>query len=164
MSRVQLPAPWLLLAAVVTLVTALVWLGGIVLLRSPYAHMTLFARAPLAAGFSGRVEYFSRTGASLNQPLLAFRVELEAELRRRLATPSDAGLHQVLSRLRASGANGAIEQEARQWFATIDEMALQEERAHVPVQVSIEQFHALVRSGERILAAVMRQEPVDVTR
>jgi hypothetical protein len=158
MSKVVLPPGLVAFLAVAVCGFVFLWVASLTRLRSPYAGMSLFARAPTMAGFAGRVAYFRAHPQDLTQPLIAFKIELEAELRHRLSLPAHIASHELAAALGRQGAASDLTARASRLFAELEEIAQQEERGTAGPVIDAQRFRDAVRSGERILADVARQE------
>lgn len=158
LAQVRLPSALVILVALALIVFAFLFAASHVPLASPYAKADLFTRAPIIAGFSGRIAFFRRHGDNLLQPLIAFKIELEAELLHRLKAREELALRDVVAAIEARGGSLALCQQTRALLVELDDVVTQHERSTDQVSVSARRFHDLVSRGERILADVSRLE------
>lgn len=158
LSSVELPPPVIAFAGWMICGFAFVLAASQAHLRSPYARMSLFARSPTIAGFAGRVAYFRQHRKNLLQPLMAFKIEFEAELLHRLGAGRRLLLGDVVEELGRRGASEEQIARVRGLLIDLDRIAAQEERGRDPPVVSAGAFRDMVASGERILAAIARRE------
>ncbi len=158
MSKVVLPPGLVAFLALAVCAFVLLWVAGLTRLKSPYAGMSLFARAPTIAGFAGRVDYFRSQPQDLTQPMIAFKIELEAELRRNLSLPPHAASHELIAALGRSGAAPDLVARLTRLLTELEDVAQQDERGASTPAIDAQRFRDAVRSGERILADVARQE------
>lgn len=158
LSEVALPARLVQLGGWLMAAVGLLLVASQVQRTSPYARMGLFARAPTLAGFAGRVAYFRLHSRNLTHPLLAFKVEFEAELLHLLGRGSERVLRDVVGDMEKHGADAELVSRARDLIRTLDEVAEQDERGVDPPMIPATRFQALVRDGERILADLARLE------
>jgi len=154
---VELPPPVVAFAGWMVCAFAFLLAGSQVHLKSPYARSALFARSPTIAGFAGRIAYFRRNQRNLTQPLMAFKIELEAELLHRLGVGKRLLLGDVVDELVRRGASSEDVARVRELLIALDQVATQDEHGGEPPFVSAGTFRDMVASGERILAGIARQ-------
>lgn len=158
LSEVALPARLVQLGGWLMAAFGLLVVASQVQRTSPYARMGLFARAPILAGFAGRVAYFRLHSRNLAHPLLAFKVEFEAELLHRLGRGTERVLRDVIGDMEKRGADAQLVSRARDLIQVLDQVAEQDERGVEPPMIPAARFRELVRAGERILADLARLE------
>lgn len=122
--------------------------------RSPYRSERMFARAPAQGGFIGRVLFFARNPGNLLHPLMVYKLELEAEILRKLALSGQTRLRDVLDAMRARGMRDDDVNAMRTLLLTLDTLREQMDRPSGPPKVAPKRFRALVATGERLLARV----------
>ena len=155
-SNVTLPPSILTLMTWTLCAFSILLLAGHVQLKSPYARMSLFVRSQTIAGFAGRVAFFRQHQRNMVQPLLAFKVEFEAELLRRVGASDSMLLRDIVKDLSDRGASAALVQQTRTLMAELDRIADQDSRGSEPPLVNADRFRDIVANGERILADIGR--------
>ncbi len=149
---VEVPGPALRIGSFALVAIALTLVLGVLPRRSPYRADRMFARAPAQGGFVGRVRYFARRSANLLPPLLVYKLELEAELLRRLSVSGQALLHDVLAAMRARGIGDEDVNSMRALLLELDRLRDLSDRPPSPPRISAKRFRALVATGDRLLA------------
>lgn len=155
-ANVTLPPSILTLMTWTLCAFGILLLAGHVQLKSPYARMSLFVRSQTLAGFAGRVAFFRQHQRNMVQPLLAFKVEFEAELLRRVGSADSMLLRDVVQDLNDRGASTLLVQQTRTLMSELDRIADQETRGSEPPLVNVDRFRDMVANGERILADIGR--------
>ncbi|MBK8173562.1 MAG: hypothetical protein IPK60_24940 [Sandaracinaceae bacterium] len=125
--------------------------------RSPYDGQTMFARAPAAGGFVGRVTFFTQPDASFLQPLMVYKFELEGEILRRMNLQTQPLLRDVVDAMKSHGATSAELTAARELLLTLDALHTAQDRPPGPPTISRSRFHDLVARGEQLLAVFDRR-------
>lgn len=120
--------------------------------RSPYRSDRMFARAPAQGGFVGRVRFFARHPSDLLHPLMVYKLELEAEILRRLSLTGQALLRDVVGAMRQRGMREDDVEAMRALLLTLDQLRDQLDRADSPPRVGPKRFREVVATGERLLA------------
>lgn len=122
--------------------------------RSPYRSERMFARAPAQGGFVGRVLFFARNPGNLFQPLMVYKLELEAQILERLSLTGPTRLRDVLDAMRARGMKDHEVNAMRTLLLTLDELREQMDRPTGPPKVAPARFRSLIATGERLLARI----------
>jgi hypothetical protein len=148
----RLPAPAVWLAAAVLASILLLFAATSLPRRSPYDGRGMFARAPHAGGFVGRVGYYATGEASFLPPTLAYRFELEAELVRRLGLGPGALLGDVAGALRARGVPEREVEAARALLVELEALHARLDAPPGPPRVTGARVADMVRRGEALLA------------
>lgn len=120
--------------------------------RSPYRSARMFARAPAQGGFVGRVRFFARHPSNLATPLMVYKLELEAEILRRLALSGQTLLRDVLAAMRARGLGEDEVDAMRALMVELDRVRELSNASPGAPRVGKKRFRALVGTGERLLA------------
>jgi hypothetical protein len=158
LARAPLPAPAVWLAAAVLASVLLLFAATALPTRSPYDGRGMFARAPHAGGFVGRVGYYLGGEASFLPPTLAYRFELEAELVRRLGLSPGASLREVSGALRARGVPEREVEAARALLLELDALRARLDGPPGPPRVTAARFTDMVRRGEALLARLPERQ------
>ncbi|MCZ7678949.1 MAG: hypothetical protein M5U28_09425 [Sandaracinaceae bacterium] len=111
----------------------------------------MFARAPAQGGFVGRVRFFARNPSDLLAPLMVYKLELEAEILRRLSLGGQSLLRDVLGAMRAKGMSEDDVEAMRALLLRLDRLRDQLDRPDAS-RVGRKQFREVVATGERLLA------------
>ena len=157
--------PMALTVATVTLVAILlVAAAGSLPRRSPYDGSTMFARPPSSGGFVGRVGFFGRRGVNLLPAILMYKFELESELIWRLNLSGSPLLRDVLTALRARGAEEDDVMTMRRLLIDLDDLRQREDLPPAPPNVTRKRFQAMVADGERVLAGLAATRPDGLRR
>ncbi len=115
--------------------------------RSPYRAERMFAGPSAQGGFVGRVRFFAEHPSNLFPPLMVYKLELEAEILRRLALPEQTRLREVLAGMRARGLGEEDVDAMRALMVELDEL---HEAGSAP-RVSARRFRQIVETGEKLL-------------
>jgi len=155
LGAVEIPGAGLrVLGAMMVLIFFLV-AGSVLPRQSPYGARGMFTPATNYGGMAGRIAWYGRPSADLLDPLLAYRVELEAELFRRLALPAAAEPAAVQRALARCGVAAAEAHAAVQLLAELEQVAERAERGTVE-PVSASWLKDVMRRGDALLVAVRR--------
>ena len=150
-ASLELPPLALRIASFALAAIAVLFSLGALPRRSPYRSERMFARAPAQGGFVGRVLFFARHPGDLFQPLMVYKLELEAEILRRLSLSGKTLLRDVLGAMRARGMRDDDVNAMRELLLTLDGLREQMDRPSGPPRVKPARFRALVATGERLL-------------
>lgn len=131
--------------------------------RSSYARAVALPVLETIAGFAGRVRFFARSKHNLNAPVLTYKLEFERRLLEALALPQWPALNELEPLLQARGYSASVAAEARALMLELGQIALDQDRPPAPPAIDPRKFHAIVASGDRILAA-LGQAPARATR
>ena len=154
LSEVNLPPEALKIAAAALAGIALVLAAGLLPRRSPYAGAAMFARPSVPGGFAGRLEWFSAHPASLADPAMVYKNELETELVQRLGLPRRTGVPQIVERMRQRGVPSGEVARARTLLSELARLSDEIERGTRGDTLGEARFRHLVREGEQVLGAV----------
>lgn len=120
--------------------------------KTPYDGRGMFARAPHAGGYVGRVAFFAESHGNLLMPALVYKHELEGEIVRRMGLTGQTPLRDVLVGLRGRGLGESDVVEARALLVLLDDLKMREDRPPAPPRVTEAALHEIVARGERLLA------------
>lgn len=151
LSGLELPPLALRIAALALAAIAVILALGALPRRSPYRSERMFARAPAQGGFVGRVGFFARHPSDLLAPLMVYKLELEAEILRRLSLGGQSVLRDVLGAMRARGMSEEDVEKMRALLVSLDRMRDRLDRPDA-ARVGKRQFRDAVATGERLLA------------
>lgn len=155
-ARAELPERALRVGAAALAGILLVLAAGMLPRSSPYVGGAMFARPTVSGGFTGRVEWYARRPANLGDPALAYKVELESELHRRLGLVGRVGIDEVIARMKAKGMASNDLDAARALLAELGQ--LQDELDHGTRGDALTEAHfrRIVRAGEALLDKLRR--------
>jgi hypothetical protein len=153
-SSLEVPGMVLRIGAFALAAIAVTLVLGALPRRSPYRSDRMFARAPAQGGFVGRVRYFARSSSNLLPPLLVYKLELEAEILRRLSLSGQTLLRDVLAAMRARGIGDEDVNSMRALLLELDRLRDLSDRPPGPPRISARRFRALVATGDRLLARI----------
>lgn len=155
LGAVEIPGVGLrVLGAMLVLVFLLVASGALPR-GSPYGARGMFPPAVNYGGMAGRIAWYGRPSADQLDPLLTYRVELEAELFRRLGLPASPEPDAVAGALVRRGVAEPEARAAVQLLTELEEVAARAERGTVE-PVSAKWLEDVMRRGDALLAAVRR--------
>src|SRR6185295_4720964 len=98
-----------------------------------------------------------------NAPVLTYKLEFERRLLDALALPQAPALHELEATMQARGFSPSVAADTRALLLELGQIALEQDRPPAPPAIDPRKFHALVASGDRILAA-LGQAPARATR
>jgi hypothetical protein len=127
--------------------------------RSSYARAVALPVLETIAGFAGRVRFFARGRHNLSAPVLTYKLEFERRLLDALALPQWPELHELEATIRARGFSASVAADARALLLELGHIAIEQDRPPSPPAIDPRKFHALVASGDRILAALGQARP-----
>ncbi len=151
-ASLELPPLAMRIAALALAAIAAILALGALPRRSPYRSARMFARAPAQGGFVGRVGYFARHPSDLFAPLMVYKLELEAEILRRLSLSGQTLLRDVVSAMRARRMSEQDVEAMRGLLKTLEDLRDRLDRPEPPPRVGPKRFRDLVATGERLLA------------
>lgn len=152
LAGLELPPLAIRIASLALAAIAVIFALGALPRRSPYRSDRMFARPPAQGGFVGRVRFFARHPSDLSGPLMVYKLELEAEILRRLSLGKPAVLRDVLSAMRARGMSQDDVEAMRGLLVTLDELRDRRDNGPAPPRVSGKRFREFVALGDRLLA------------
>jgi hypothetical protein len=122
--------------------------------RSSYVRAVSLPSSETFSGFLGRLRLFGRPHANLLAPALTYKQELERRLVSALALRGRPSLSEVASALRTAGLPKARVAEAKALLVELQQLAVAEERQSPAPHVTQRKLHAILRTGDRILASL----------
>lgn len=154
LAALDMPPLALRIASLALLAIAAILAAGALPRRSPYRSERMFARAPAQGGFVGRVRFFARRSGNLFSPLMAYKLELEAEILRRLSLSGQTLLRDVLAAMRARGMKDDDVKAMRELLSTLDGLRERMDHPDGAPKLTAARFQALVARGERLLERI----------
>lgn len=122
--------------------------------RSPYRPERMLGHpAPSVSGIDAQLAHYGRGKASLFEPLMRYKAELEAEVLARLGLAERARLVDVVSAMRQRGIPEAETEAARALLTTLDDLNHRQGYPKGPPHISPRRYRQLLRQGRNLLAA-----------
>jgi hypothetical protein len=157
LSQVRLPPAAVRLTTLVLAVLLLFGAATALPRRSSYARAVSLPLLETIAGFAGRVRFFTRARGNLSAPVLTYKLEFERRLVAALGLPRAWSLYELENAVQARGLGASVAADTRALLLELGRIALEQDRPSAPPAIDALKFHALVASGDRILAALEQQ-------
>lgn len=161
LSRAQLPPSALRFATWVVACALLVAAATSLPRRSVYLRAVALQSAETYGGFAGRVRLFMRKRSNLVLPALNYKRHLERRLVLALQLAHDAKLRDVRAALQKARLPSRDIARLESLLVDLQALAVAQEDGSGAARVGARKFHDMVRTGERILAALGERRALD---